>query len=117
MSDVAPGAIFLANDGSGKPRPFVVVSRAELNRGRYCVAVPFTTRRLEKRRRLPNCVFFAKGSGGLPKACVAQTDAVTLLRLSDILPPAQPIGSVGQGRLSELISALGYVIGADCRPE
>ena len=117
MTDIAPGAIYLAHDGSGKARPFVVLSRSELNRGNYCVAVPFTTQRLESRRSLPNCVFFARGSSGLTKACVAQADAITLLRLSDIVRPIRPIGRVGQGQLAELISAVGYVIGAVCRPE
>lgn len=66
---------------------------------------------------LRNCVFFEKGSFGLPKACVAQAEGATLLRQSDIVQPIKPIGKVGPKKLGDLIDALGYVIGADCKPE
>ena len=94
-----------------------MLSRSELNRGQYCVAVPFTTQRLDRRRKLPNYVFFSKGSCGLPKACVAQAEAVTFVRQSDIVSPIVPVGKVSQRELADLISAVGYVIGAVCEPE
>ena len=117
MNRIAQGDIYLVHDASGKHRPFVVVSRSELNRGRYCLAVPLTTRRLDRRRTLRNCVFLEKGSFGLPKACVAQAEAATLLRQSDIVRPIQRVGKVSPSKLEDLIDALGYVIGADCKPE
>ena len=117
MSHIAPGDMYLVQDWAGKHRPFVFVSRPELNRGRYCVAVPFTTQRLEQRRTLRNCVFFDKGSFGLPRACVAQAEAVTLLRQSDIVRPITRVGTVSPAKLEDLVSALGYVIGAECEPE
>lgn len=117
MSVISPGDIYLVHDLSGKHRPFVVLSRAELNRGHYCVGVPFTTQRLDVRRTLPNCVYFGKGSFGLTKRCVAQADAVTLLRTSDIVRPVVRVGKLSQPKLAELIAAVGYVIGAHCSPE
>lgn len=117
MSPIRPGDIYLAHDWAGKHRPFVVVSRSELNRGRHFLAVPFTTQRLEQRRVLRNCVVFNEGSFGLPKACVAQAEAVTLLRQSDIVRPIRRVGKVSRDKLEDLVSALGYVIGAECEPE
>lgn len=66
---------------------------------------------------LRNCVVFDEGSFGLPKACVAQAEAVTLLRQSDIVRPIQRVGKVSRDKLEDLVSALGYVIGAECEPE
>lgn len=115
---MTPGDIYLVRDwqSSGKGRPVVVVSRTKFNRGRYCLVVPFTTQQLDTRRTFRNCVYFSKGSFGLYKDCVAQAEGITLLRRSDIVPPPQPIGQVDSAKMSELITAVGYVIGADCEP-
>jgi len=115
---MSPGDIYLVRDWqrSGKGRPVVVVSRAKFNRGRYCLAVPFTTQQLDKRRDLPNCVYFTAGSSDLHRDCVAQAEGLTLLRRSDIVPPIKPVGKVTKTQLAALISAVGYVIRATCVP-
>ena len=117
MIDIFPGEIYQAFDGTGGARPFVVVSRAELNRGKYFLAIPFTTARLAERRVLPNCVYFRRGSFGLKKACVAQAEALTLLRRSDLTQPPTPIGTISPAKFTTLISAVGFVLDADCHPE
>ena len=106
----------MAFDGSGGKRPFVVVSRAELNRGDYFVAVPLTSQNLAIRRNLPNCVFLAKGSFGLPKDCVAQAEALTQLRRTDLAIPVERLGVLSDDAHRQLLSALGNVLGADCGP-
>ena len=60
LTELFPGDIYEAFDVSGRTRPFVVVSRAELNRGHYFLAVPFTTTRLADREGQPTCVRFDK---------------------------------------------------------
>lgn len=109
-----PREIYEAFDGSDKPRPFVIVSRPELN-DRYFLAVPFTSARLDERRNLPQCVYFNEGSFGLTKACVAQAESMTLLRRSDLTVPPEPIGTMNVAKFERIISAVGFVLDAECK--
>jgi mRNA-degrading endonuclease toxin of MazEF toxin-antitoxin module len=112
---VRPGEIYLAFDGAGGRRAFVVVSREELNRGAYVLAVPFTSRKLDVRRGLPNCVYVPGGSvAGLPDDCVAQAEALTLLRKIDLVQPVRTIGTLGATTMAALIAAVGYVLESEC---
>lgn len=113
---LSPGEIYLAFDAAGGRRPFVVVSRSELNRGEYFLAVPFTTRNVAVRRSLPNCVHFDRGAFGLPKECVAQAEALTILRTIDLVQPVARLGVLSRDAMARLISAIGHVIQADCTP-
>lgn len=94
----------------------VVVSREELNRGSYFLAVPFTTAHLERRKELPNCVPFEAGDFGLPKKCVAQAEALTQLRKSNLSEPREKIGTLSSEALAEVIDAVGDVLDAICEP-
>lgn len=115
--DLKPGEIYLAFDPAGdKKRPFVVVSRHELNQGDYFLAVPFTTQNLAVRRSLPNCVHFPRGAFGLPKECVAQAEALTLLRVVDLAQPVERLGVLSGAAMARVIAAIGYAINADCKP-
>lgn len=116
MSRIFPGEIYQARDGSGGERPFIVVSREEFNRGHYFLAVPLTSKQVDRRREFPNCVYFSRGSFGLKKACVAQAEALTMLRKSDRTNPPIPTGTISSIKLTKLITAVGYVLDADCRP-
>lgn len=113
-----PGEIYLAFDGSpgGDGRPFVVVSREELNRGKYFLAVPFTSQRIAERARYKNCVRFAKGSFGLWKECVAQAEGLTQLRKSDLVH-GNRIGRLDPQALEKVVEAVGYALAAECAPE
>lgn len=111
-----PGEIYWAFDGTGSKRPYVVVSREELNRGDYLLAVPFTTAKLQIRKSLPNCVYFQKGAFGLPKECVAQADALTQRRKTDLVQPVEPLGKLSDELMRRLVSAVGNAIAADCLP-
>ena len=116
MDQLNPGDILWAFDGAGGKRPFVVISRESLNRGDYFIAVPFTSSRLPERKQLPNCVLFPAGAFGLPRECVAQADAVTQLRRTDLATPLDRIGTLTPGKLADLLRAVGYTISADCAP-
>ena len=114
LRELLPGEVYRAFVGADKPRPVVVISKPQFNRGHYCLAIPFTTARLSERRVRPNCVYFRKGSFGLSKACVAQAEAMTLLRRADLVHPVSRLGKLSRARMADLVSAVGYVIGADC---
>ena len=114
--DLYPGDIYRAFDGAEacSQHRFVVLSRADLNRGDYFLAVPITTGQLEVRRRLPNCVFFPAGAFGLTDNCVAQADALTQLRKTDLVEPIERLGILSPDALRRVIAAVGSAIGADC---
>ena len=116
MVDFLPGEIYEAFDRVGRRRPFVVMSRPELNRGDYFLALPFTTARLEERQRVRNCVFFSQGSFGLTKSCVAQAEALTFLRKADLVVPPTPLGKVDPRKWRQLVRAVGFVVQAECHP-
>lgn len=106
----------MAFDGSDGKRPFVVVSREELNRGDYFLAVPFTSEKLALRRTLPNYVYFPAKAHGLPKGCVAQAEALTLLRKTDLALPVDRLGRLNAKAMAKVIRAIGYVLESDCKP-
>jgi|SRR5579884_701525 len=112
-----PGDVYLFNEGDDKQRPVLIVSREELNRGNYVVAVPFTTRNLDIRRSLPNCVAFNQGEFGLDKNCVAQAEAITLFRKEEFDLERGVVARVDDEKMRDVIKAIGYVISSDCEPQ
>jgi mRNA-degrading endonuclease toxin of MazEF toxin-antitoxin module len=53
-----PGEVYIADFESAGRHPVIVVSRGDLNRGRYVLDVVCTSARFDTRRRFPNCVPF-----------------------------------------------------------
>ena len=53
---IYPGEIYMADFGPAGPHPVIVVSREELNRGRYALVVVCTSARFTVRSKLSNCV-------------------------------------------------------------
>ena len=110
-----PGEIY-REDVEGPPRPVIVVSREELNRGRYVVAVPVTSAKLEVRWTLPNCVPFQAGQFGFDRDCVAHAEAIGIVNKSDlVLDDGQPPALDG-ATLRSLVHAIGYAISSECEP-
>ena len=113
---IHPGEIYLADTEAGK-RPAVVVSREELNRGRWVVATLVTSAHFAVRSTLPHCVSFRAGEFGLTKDCVAQAETITFLAVSDLDIDAGVLGVLDALRMRELIRAVGHMMGSDCEPE
>lgn len=111
-----PGEIYLAYGGGDKYRPVLIVSREELNRGKYVVAVPFTSQQFETRARLPSCVSFRVGECGLDKDCVAQAEAISVVEKTDLDLETGVIATVDDEKMQDVIKAIGYVLAADCEP-
>ncbi len=99
-----------------KRHPVVVVSREKLNRGDYVTAVEFTSKRLELRWDLPNCVPFRAGQFGLTKNCVARAETIGDVFRSDLDEVNGPIGTLNDQAMRDLVKAIGFVISSDCEP-
>ena len=111
-----PGEIYLAETEGGK-RPAVILSREDLNRGRWVVAVLITSAHFADRSALPHCVPFRAGEFGLVKDCVAQAEAITYLAITDLDLDAGVVGVLDATRMRDLIRAVGNMMGSDCEPE
>ena len=109
---IRPGDIYASYDfyGEGKHR-VLVVSREELNLGDYVVTVMFTSKRLQDRKKAPNCVFFAAESQpGLGEECVAQCETISQLPIEYLDLIGGCLGRVGDEKLAEVNHAINYVI-------
>lgn len=115
IDSVSQGTLYWAWIG-GNRHPIVIVSRDNLNHGDYIVTIPFSTKRIEYRRGLANCVFFDSGDFGLPYDCVAMTEAIGQMTKSDIDFDTGPMGVIDPEVMRELIKAVGYTIDSDCEP-
>ncbi|MCI0589817.1 MAG: type II toxin-antitoxin system PemK/MazF family toxin [Planctomycetes bacterium] len=111
-----PGEIYWASLEDGGRRPVLVVSIEPLNRGDHVVALPFTSTRYEDRRNLPTSVPFRAKEFGLAKDCVAAAEAVTVVDKALLDTAGGPIGSLSQGRMRDVVRAIGRTIGAECEP-
>lgn len=111
-----PGEIYEAVlNGAGRRR-IIVVSREDLNRGRYLLAVPCTTARFAVRQHLPHCVPFRAGQFGFTQDCVAQCELLTPVLIVDIETDSGPLGVLDDITLRQVIKALGHVMDSDCEP-
>jgi len=110
-----PGELYWADLPVGR-RPIVIVSREDLNRGNYVVAVLCTTANFALRSTLPNCVPLHPGEFGLSQDCVAQCEAITFVDKQDLDTVAGVIGTLDDAKMREVIHALGHVFDSDCEP-
>jgi len=95
---IRPGEIFMADFAEAGPHPVIVLSREELNRGRYAVVVVCTSARFVVRSQLPNCVPFRAGDFGLTTDCVAQCENLLSIDLAQIDFSAGPLGILARRR-------------------
>jgi mRNA-degrading endonuclease toxin of MazEF toxin-antitoxin module len=94
-----------------------VVSREELNRGRYALVVVCTSARLAVRSTLPNCVPFQAGQFGFTADCVAQCENLLSVEKGQVDLAAGPVGALDEPSFRAVIKAIGYVLDADCEPQ
>jgi mRNA-degrading endonuclease toxin of MazEF toxin-antitoxin module len=113
---IRPGEIYTADFGQAGPHPVIVVSREDLNRGRYALVVVCTSARFAVRSKLPNCVPFRAGDFGFSADCVAQCENMLSIDKVQIDLAAGPIGVLNDRALRDVIKAIGYVIESDCEP-
>lgn len=106
----------MADFGPGGPHPVIVVSREELNRGRYALAVVCTSARFAVRSKLSNCVPFQAGDFGFTVDCVAQCENILSNDQVQLDLAAGPMGTLDETALQKVVKSIGYVIKSDCKP-
>jgi mRNA-degrading endonuclease toxin of MazEF toxin-antitoxin module len=111
-----PGEVYMADFGPAGPHPVIVVSRAELNRGRYALAVVCTSARFAVRSKLSNCVPFQAGDFGFTADCVAQCENILSIDQAQFDLAAGPMGTLDEAALQKVIKSIGYVMKSDCTP-
>ena len=116
MIPVAGQVYWALLNGEVDRHPVVVVSKAEFNRGDYLIVVPVTSKKFEMRSKLPNCVPFRGRESCFGADCCAQAENITLLESVCVEIEDGPLGVLRQGKMRDLIRAIGYVIDADCEP-
>ncbi len=95
--------------------PVIVMSREELNRGRYALAVVCTSARCAVRSKLSNCVPFQAGDFGFTVDCVAQCENILSIDQTQLELAAGPMGPLDEAALQKVIKSIGYVIKSDCK--
>ncbi len=111
-----PGEVYKADFADAGPHPVIVLSREELNRGRYALVVVCTSARFAVRRKLPNCVPFRAGDFGFTVDCVAQCENLLSIESSQIDFENGPRGVLDDLAFREVIKAIGFVMESDCEP-
>ena len=106
----------MADFGPAGPHPVIVVSREELNRGRYALAVVCTSARFAVRSKLSNCVPFQAGDFGFTVDCVAQCENIISIDRAQLDLATGPMGILDEAALEKVIKSIGYVIKSDCKP-
>src|SRR3954452_7158518 len=104
---IQPGEIYLADFEEMEPHPVVVVSREELNRGHWVVAVLITSKRFEERSKQTHCVAFRAGEFGLSRDCVAQGESLFSIRREEL---GEHLGTLDAERWRELVKAVGNMM-------
>ena len=113
---ILPGEIYMADFGRAGPHPVIVISREELNRGRYVLAVVCTSARFAARSNLSNCVPFQAGDFGFTVDCVAQCENILSIDQAQLDLAAGPMGTLDEAAFQKMIKAVGYVIKSECKP-
>ena len=113
---IRPGEIYMADFAEAGPHPVIVLSREELNRGRYALVVVCTSARFAVRSQLPNCVPFRAGHFGFTSDCVAQCENLLSIDLAQLDLSAGPRGTLDEMAFREVIRAIGYVMESECEP-
>ena len=113
---IRPGGVYIADFDQAGPHPVIVVSREDLNRGRYLLVVVCTSARFAARRTLPNCVPFRAGQFGFTTDCVAQRDNILSFEKSQLDLADGPIGMLDEMAMRNVVKAIGHVIESDCEP-
>ncbi len=113
---IQPGEVYMADFSSAGPRPVIVVSREDLNRGRYALVVVCTSARFAVRSKLSNCVPFRAGDFGFTVDCVTQCENILSIDQAQLDLAAGPMGTLNDAALQKVIKAVGYVIKSDCKP-
>src|SRR5947209_4111938 len=103
---ILPGEVYMADLDAGGRHPVVIVSREDLNRGKYALAVVCTSAKFFVRRNRPNCVPFLAGQFGFTADCVAQCENMLSVAKIQLDLTSGPIGQLDDVTLRDVIKAI-----------
>jgi mRNA-degrading endonuclease toxin of MazEF toxin-antitoxin module len=113
---IQPGEIYMADIPPGQQHRVVVVSREELNRGKYVVAALITSQKFASRSKLANCVPIKAGQFGLTQDSVVQGESAGPIRIARLDVAGGPLHKLDDLTFRDVVRAIGYVIDSDCEP-
>ena len=113
---IQPGEIYLADIPPGQQHRVVIVSREELNRGKYVLAALITSQKFAIRQALANCVPLQAGQFGLTQDSVVQGESAGPIRIARLDLAAGPLAKLDDITFRDVIKAIGYVLDSDCEP-
>lgn len=113
---IRPGEVDTADFDQAGPHPVIVVSREDLNRGRYALVVVCTSARFAVSSTLPNCVPFQARQFGFTVDCVAQCDNMLSIEKAQLDLANGPLGKLDEMSLRDVVKAIGHLIESDCEP-
>ena len=108
------GDIYRVISGDEADHFVIIVSHEKFNRGSYVVAVPVTSKRVEQRWTLSNCVSFASGDYCFNTKCVARCERISLLTKQDVDMTRGPLAQLERDDVARIVAAIGEVIHATC---
>lgn len=109
MIDAYPkqGEIWWTSFQEGWERPAIIVSRNELNRGRFVLVVPCTSSQVEARAQYANHVLLPAGTGGLTNDTIAQTHLIQPIEVATL---ERKLGALDDEQLAEVLLAIAWTI-------
>ena len=110
------GEIYSADFAQAGRHFVIIVSREQLNRGAYALAVVCTSARYAIRRTFANCVPFRAGQFGFTTDCVAQCENMLSIEKAQLDLSSGPVGVLDDLALRNIVKAIGHVIDSDCEP-
>jgi mRNA-degrading endonuclease toxin of MazEF toxin-antitoxin module len=113
---IQPGEIYMADIPPGQQHRVVVVSREDLNRGKYVIAALITSQKFAFRSTLANCVPLQAGRFGLTQDSVVQGETAGPIRVARLDLSAGPLAKLDDIIFRDVIRAIGYVLDSDCEP-
>jgi mRNA-degrading endonuclease toxin of MazEF toxin-antitoxin module len=113
---IEPGEIYMADVPPGQQHRVVIVSRENLNRGKYVIAALITSQKLAVRSGLANCVPLKAGRFGITQDSVVQGESAGPTRIARLDLAAGPLAKLDDLTFRDVIRAIGYVLDSDCEP-
>ena len=113
---IEPGEIYMADVPPGQQHRIVIVSREELNRGKYVVAALITSQKFAIRSTLANCIPLKAGQFGLTQDSVVQGESAGPIRVARLDLAGGALAKLDDMTFRDVIRAIGYVMDSDCEP-
>ncbi len=113
---IQPGEIYMADVPPGQQHRIVIVSREELNRGKYVVAALITSKKFAIRSTLANWVPLKAGQFSLHQDSVVQGESAGPIRVDRLELAGGPLAKLDDITFRDVIKAIGYVLDSDCEP-